>query len=73
MPTFTLEEITSLTDGMLTKVEDAKISQIAPPLLSDENTLALALGEEEIANLAKSNAKAALVPLGVQNKRGSRI
>ena len=66
MPTFTLEEITHIAGGMLTKVEDAKISQIAPPLLSDENTLALALGEEEIANLAKSKAKAALVPLGVQ-------
>ena len=66
MPTFTLEEITHITGGMLTKVEDAKISQIAPPLLSDENTLALALGEEEIANLAQSKAKAALVPLGVQ-------
>ena len=66
MATFTLEEITHIVGGMLTKVEDAKISQIAPPLLSDENTLALALGEEEIANLAKSKAKAALVPLGVQ-------
>lgn len=66
MPKFTLEEITHIVGGMLTKVEDAKISQIAPPLLSDENTLALALGEEEIANLAKSKAKAALVPLGVQ-------
>lgn len=66
MPTFTLEEITHITDGMLTKIEDVKISQIAPPLLSDENTLALALGEDEIANLANSNAKAALVPLGVQ-------
>ena len=58
MKTFTLEEITQITGGMLTKVQDVKISQIAPPLLSDENTLALALGEEEIANLAKSKAKA---------------
>ena len=66
MKTFSVEEITQIVGGMLTKVQDAKISQIAPPLLSDENTLALALGEEEIANLAKSNAKAALVPLGVQ-------
>ncbi len=66
MQTFTLEEITHIVGGMLTKVEDAKITHIAPPLLSDENTLALALGEEEIANLAKSKAKAALVPLGVQ-------
>ena len=62
----TLEEITQITGGMLTKVQDVKISQIAPPLLADENTLALALGEEEIANLAQSKAKAALVPLGVQ-------
>ncbi|MBQ3819422.1 UDP-3-O-(3-hydroxymyristoyl)glucosamine N-acyltransferase [bacterium] len=66
MPTFTLEEITKIADGMLTKAEDTKISQIAPPLLCDENTLALALGEDEINNLAKSKAKAALVPLGVQ-------
>lgn len=65
MKSFTVEEITQIVGGMLTKVEDVKISQIAPPLLSDENTLALALGEEEIANLSKSKAKAALVPLGV--------
>ena len=66
MRTFTLEEITHITGGMLTKVQDVNISQIAPPLLADENTLALALGEEEIANLSKTKAKAALVPLGVQ-------
>ncbi len=66
MKTFTLEEITQITGGMLTKTEDAKITHIAPPLLADESTLALALGEEEIANLAKSKAKCALVPLGVQ-------
>ena len=34
-------------------------------LLADENALALALSEEEIENLAKTQAKAALVPLGV--------
>ena len=66
MKTFTVEEISQIVDGMLTKTADVKISQIAPPLLADENTLALALGEDEIANLAKSKAKAALVPLGVQ-------
>ena len=66
MRTFSVEEITEIVGGMLTKAQDAKISQIAPPLLSDENTLALALGEDEIANLANSKAKAALVPLGVQ-------
>ncbi|MBR6098348.1 UDP-3-O-(3-hydroxymyristoyl)glucosamine N-acyltransferase [bacterium] len=66
MKSFTLEEITQITGGMLTKVQDTTIERIAPPLLADEKTLALALGEEEIANLAKSKAKAALVPLGVQ-------
>ena len=66
MKSFTVDEITQIVNGMLTKVEDPEIKQIAPPLLSDENTLALALGEDEIANLAKSSAKAALVPLGVQ-------
>lgn len=62
---YTIEEITEVVGGLLNKVEDVKISSIAPPLLSDENTLALALGEEEIQNLSKTKAKAALVPLGV--------
>lgn len=66
MKTFTVEEISQIVGGMLTKAQDAKIEHIAPPLLAEENTLALALGEDEIANLAKSKAKAALVPLGVQ-------
>ncbi len=65
MRSFSVEEITQIVGGMLTKAQDATITQIAPPLLSDENTLALALSEEEIANLAQSKAKAALVPLGV--------
>lgn len=65
MRSFSVEEITQIVGGMLTKAQDAIITQIAPPLLSDENTLALALSEEEIANLAQSKAKAALVPLGV--------
>ena len=65
MKTYTIEEITGVVDGLLSKVEEVKISKIAPPLLSDENTLALALGEEEIENLAQTKAKAALVPLGV--------
>ena len=65
MKTYSLEEVTGVVGGMLTKVVDVKISNIAPPLLSDENTLALALGEEEIENLSQTKAKAALVPLGV--------
>lgn len=65
MKSFTLEQIAKITGGMLTKIADISITRIAPPLLADEHTLALALGEEEIENLARTNAKAALVPLGV--------
>ena len=65
MKTFTLEQIAQITGGMLTKGQDVAINNIAPPLLADENTLALALGEDEIANLSNTRAKAALVPLGV--------
>jgi UDP-3-O-[3-hydroxymyristoyl] glucosamine N-acyltransferase len=65
MKTYTIDEIAKIVDGMLTKVHDVNIVSLAPPLLADESTLALALGEDEIANLAKSHAKAALVPLGV--------
>ena len=65
MKTFTLEQIAQITGGMLSKSKDVAITRIAPPLLADENTLALALGEEEIANLSNTKAQAALVPLGV--------
>lgn len=65
MKTFTLEQIAQITGGMLSKAKDVAITNIAPPALADENTLALALGEEEIANLTSTKAQAALVPLGV--------
>ena len=65
MKTFTLEQIAQVTGGMLSKAKDVAITKIAPPLLADENTLALALGEDEIANLSNTRAQAALVPLGV--------
>jgi len=65
MKTFTLEQIAQVTGGMLTKEKDVAITRIAPPALADENTLALALGEDEIANLSTTKAQAALVPLGV--------
>ena len=69
MAEYSIEEITNIVGGLLNKVTDVKITQIAPPLLADENTLALALGEDEIENLQNTKAKAALVPLGV-NKFG---
>ena len=62
---YNLEELTQIVGGMLSKVENATIERLAPPLKSDEHTLALALSEEEIENLSKTHAKAALVPLGV--------
>ena len=65
MKTFSLEQIAQITGGMLTKASDVAITNIAPPLLANENTLALALGEDEINNLSSTKAKAALVPLGV--------
>ena len=65
MKTFTLEQIAQVCGGMLSKAKDVAITRIAPPLLADENTLALALGEDEIANLSNTKAQAALVPLGV--------
>ncbi len=73
MKTYRIEEITEIVGGILTKVEDASIDKLRPPLLADENALALALSEEEIENLAKTKAKVALVPLGVNFEHISTI
>ena len=73
MSEYSLEEISRIVGGILTKVEDVKISRLGPPLLADEHTLALALNEDEIENLAKTKAKAALVPLGVTSEFISTI
>ena len=64
MKYYTPEELARITGGILTKVDDVKVCRLMPPLLADEETLALALNEEEIENLSKTKAKAALVPLG---------
>lgn len=61
---YTAEELARVTGGILNKVEDAKVCKLFPPLLADEETLALALNEEEIGNLEKTKAKIAIVPLG---------
>lgn len=73
MKTYSLEELTHIVGGIITKVSDPKISKVLPPLLADENTLALALSEGEIANLENTKAKAALVPLGVSFEGVSTI
>lgn len=73
MKSYKIEELSDIVDGLLTKIEDANISRLAPPLLADENTLALALSEDEIENLANTKAKAALVPLGVSSEHISTI
>ncbi len=73
MKTYRIEEITEIVGGILTKVEDASIDKLRPPLLADEKALALALSEEEIENLSKTQAKVALVPLGVNFEHISTI
>ncbi len=73
MTQYSLEEISEIVGGILTKIEDVKISRLGPPLLADENTLALAMTEEEIENLSKTKAKAALVPIGVTSELISTI
>ncbi len=71
---YTPEEISEIIGGMLTKLEDGiKIRRIGPPKLADENTLALAMNEEEIENLSQTKAKIALVPLGVTSELISTI
>ncbi len=62
---FKQEEVAKLVNGILTKTNDNEIQNVAPPVLADENTLALALGEKEIEALSSSKAKCALVPIGV--------
>ncbi len=73
MREYSLEEISQIVGGILTKLEEVKISRLGPPLLADENTLALALNEDEIENLSKTKAKAALVPIGVTSELISTI
>lgn len=64
---YKLDEINQIIGGILNNNDEAlKISSIAPPALADENTLALALNDDEIENLSESKAKAALVPLGTE-------
>ncbi|MBQ8476678.1 hypothetical protein IJ531_06425 [bacterium] len=62
---FSLDELAAITNGILTKVQDAVVDKVAPPKLADNTTLALAMNEDEIENLAQTKAPAALVPLGV--------
>jgi UDP-3-O-[3-hydroxymyristoyl] glucosamine N-acyltransferase len=64
--TYKLSEINEIIGGILSQAGDnVEIKRLAPPKLADEITLALALSEEEIANLAFTKARAAVVPLGV--------
>lgn len=62
---YKLSEINDIIGGILNQASAGiEINRIGPPKSADENTLALALSEEEIANLSLTKAKAALVPLG---------
>lgn len=71
---YTLAEINSIIGGIINQIEDdIVITRIAPPKLADEQTLALAISEEEIENLEFTKAKAAVVPLGVSLENISTI
>ncbi|MEI7475518.1 MAG: UDP-3-O-(3-hydroxymyristoyl)glucosamine N-acyltransferase [bacterium] len=64
---YDLQTIAGVVGGLLSEnAENLIIKTIAPPKLADENSLAIAISEDEIANLADTKAKAALVPLGVE-------
>ena len=65
MKTYSVDEISQIVGGMLTKVNDVQIQKLMPPDKADENSLALGLSEEAIEALYQTKAKAALVPLGV--------
>ncbi|MFH0702979.1 MAG: UDP-3-O-(3-hydroxymyristoyl)glucosamine N-acyltransferase [bacterium] len=72
--TYTLNEINEIIGGILSQIEDnIIIKRILPPKLADEESLALALTEEEIGNLAFTKAKAALVPFGASLEKISTI
>lgn len=71
---YSLIEINSIIGGLLNQIgENIIINRLSPPKSADENTLALALSEEEIENLAQTEARAALVPLGVSLENISTI
>lgn len=64
--TYKLSEINGVLGGILNLTgEDIEIKRLAPPKSADESTLAIAITEDEIANLTNTKAKAAVVPLGV--------
>lgn len=65
MKEYTIDEISQIVGGMLTKVNEVKIDKLMPPDKADETSLALGLSEEAIEGLYQTKAKAALVPLGV--------
>lgn len=47
------------------EADNLEIKRLSPPASADENTLAVAITEEEIPNLATTKAKVAVVPIGV--------
>lgn len=71
---YKLSEINGIIGGILNQVgDDVVINRLNPPKLADESTLALAITEEEIANLSGTKAKAAVVPIGVSVENISTI
>ncbi len=63
--TYKLTEINHVIGGILNQVgDDYEIKKLAPPKSADENSLALAITDEELTNLSETKAKAAVVPIG---------
>lgn len=72
--TYKLSEINRIIGGILNQIdEDVVIKRLAPPLSADESSLALAITEEELANLPETKAKAAVVPIGASPDNISTI
>ena len=67
---YKLFEINQILGGLFIQPEGAPdannlvVTRLAPPNSADENTLAIAIMEEEIPNLATTKALAAVVPIG---------
>jgi UDP-3-O-[3-hydroxymyristoyl] glucosamine N-acyltransferase len=66
---YSLAEINAILGGLLNLAngavaEDIRIKRLAPPKAACEDCLALAITEDEIANLVFTKAKAAVVPIG---------
>ena len=62
MKTYSVDEISQIVGGMLTKVNDVQIEKLMPPHKADEKSLALGLSEDAIEALYHTKAKNIIAP-----------